>query len=117
VHLRKICGYSFGFSPCLRVSVVDLSAKQFQKRRVSKPREHPFQILIPQMPAHGFSQHLAEIRSQRQVAPFIELFRSKSGPATINFAAFYRPAQNKHDVRVPVVCPAITVLSRRAAEL
>src|SRR6185312_2784440 len=92
-------------------------AEELKERRTSKPRKHRFQVLIPQMPAHGFTKHLAEISGQRQIASFVELFRSKSRPAAVNLASFHRPAENEHHVRMAVISSPVAILACCASEL
>src|SRR5581483_4176380 len=82
-----------------------------------KAREHASQLLIAKMIGHSFTQHLAEIRGDGQIAPFIKLSLLQAGPAAVNLAAFHRPAQDKHYVGVAMVGAAIAVLPRRAPEL
>jgi len=65
---------------------------------------------------HGFADDLAKIRGESQVSAFVELRRIEAGPASVDFAALHRAAQNKHHVGMAVISAAIAVLACRAAD-
>ena len=84
---------------------------------MSYPGKTLRQVLVAHVAGDGFSNHLAEVRGQRQIAAFVELRLVKARPASVDFAALHRAAQNEHYVGVAVVGAAIAVLARRASEL
>src|SRR5689334_22539901 len=78
--------------------------------------EDILQVLVSQVTVHGFTEHGAEVGGQREIASFIELRLFQPGPASIDFSAFNRTADNKHHIRVTVIGAAIAVLTRGAAK-
>src|SRR6202007_2245310 len=73
--------------------------------------------LVSQMPCDGFSDHLAEVGGQREVAAFVELRLIESRPAPIKLATPHWPAENEHHIGVAMIGAAVAVLARGAAEL
>ncbi len=75
------------------------------------------QVFIAHVAGDGFSDDLAEVGGQRQVAAFVELRLIEARPASVDPAAFYRATKNEHYVGVTVVGAAVAVFARGAAKL
>ena len=69
-----------------------------------------------QVLGNHLAQHGTKIRSEREVAAFVELLGLQAGPLAIDLATLNRPAHHEHAIRVAVVGPAVAVLVRGAAE-
>ena len=69
------------------------------------------------MAGDGFSNYLAEVRRQSEVAAFVELRLVEAGPAAVHLAALHRAAENEHHIGVAVVGAAVAVFARGASEL
>src|ERR1700722_3396124 len=75
------------------------------------------QILVAQVPRDGFADYLAKVGGEREVAAFVELRLIEPRPASVDFSAFHRTAENEHDVGVAVVGAAVSVFAHGAAKL
>src|SRR5258708_18817978 len=85
-------------------------------RVLFEAREHLGQFLISKVVIHGLAEYLPEVRRDRQIAALVEVLLLKSGPASVNLAAFDGTTQDEHDVGVSVVGTAVAVFARGAAE-
>src|SRR3954462_6297837 len=68
------------------------------------------------MIGNQFSEHIAKIRSDREVASFIKLFRLESWPSAINFSAAYGTAEHHHHISMTVIGATISVFFCGTAE-
>src|SRR5215469_15363464 len=82
-----------------------------------KPRKYLGQIPVPEVPVHGFAEHLPEVSGYGQIAAFIQVLCLESRPVAVNFSAFDRAAKDEHHVGMSVVGAAIPVLAHGAAKL
>ena len=73
-------------------------------------------IVRTQMLIAGFCQHTAIIGGHAQVTTFVELFRRKSGPLSIDAATIDRAAEHEHHVGMAVIGSAGAVLLHGSAK-
>src|SRR4051812_9413756 len=64
-----------------------------------------------------FSEEVAEIGGDAQVAALVELLRREAGPAAVHLTTIHRPAHCEEAGAVAMVGAAVAVLPRGAAEL
>src|SRR5215471_8820455 len=69
------------------------------------------------MPRDQLAEHVAKVRSDRQIATFVELFLLQSRPLAVNLATADRTAQHEHHAAVAMVGSVIAVLLRSPPEL
>jgi hypothetical protein len=65
----------------------------------------------------GLGEDGAEVRGEREVAPFVQLLGREAGPPAVHAPAAHPAADEEHAARVAVVRPAAPVLARGTAEL
>src|SRR6478736_5067926 len=70
-------------------------------------REYSCQTVISHVADDGFSDDLAEVGGESQVATFVKLRLTEAGPAAINLAALQSASQDEHYVGVAVVGTAV----------
>src|SRR5262252_7244992 len=70
---------------CLSVSVATL--KKAERLAGLESREDVAQVLLSEMTAHEFAQHIAIIGRDGEIASLEELFLFEAGPLSVNFAA------------------------------
>src|ERR1700739_4212794 len=79
--------------------------------------ENQLHVVCSQSFVSCFTQDLAEICGDCQIAVLIQLLGRHAWPLAIDFATFNGPAENEHDISVPVIGSTGTVLLRRTPEL
>src|SRR5262245_19317973 len=79
-------------------------------------REDIAQVLLSEMTAHEFAQHIAIIGGDGEIAALEELFLFEAGPLSVNFAALDRTAGHHHEAAMAVIRSAVAVLGSRSAK-
>src|SRR5204863_2941987 len=69
------------------------------------------------MTRNDFTEHVAEVGGDGEIAALVALVDREPGPASIHAAAVHRTADEHHRVPVPVIGPAIAVLLHRPSKL
>src|SRR5487761_2121834 len=84
-----------------------LYAHDSPESRLPVARKHRGDIAVAQLPRDQFSQHVAKIGGQVQVAILIELLGLQARPIAINLAALDAAAEGEHHVGVAMIRAAI----------
>ncbi len=69
------------------------------------------------MARRNFSEYIAEVGGQGEIAAFVKLIVFETGPAAVNFPTTHTVSQDKHRIRMTVVRAAISILAYRPAKL
>ena len=89
-----------------------------QAERIARSEARKNRIdLLAEMARNEFSEHIAKIRSDGEIAFLVELFRFETGPAAVNLSTAYRTAEHHHHIAVTVVRAAVSVFLCGAAKL
>src|SRR5215471_3673559 len=79
-------------------------------------REDGVQVLLAEMAAYKFAQHLAIVGCNGEISTFEELVFFEARPLPVHLAAVNRTADHHHEAAVSVIGSAVAVLFHRAAE-
>src|SRR5215475_1209430 len=79
-------------------------------------QEDNVQVLLAEMTAYEFAQHLAIVGCNSEIATFEELFFFEARPLPVHLAAVDRTADHDHKAAMSVIGSAVAVLFHRAAE-
>jgi len=82
-----------------------------------RPWKSELQICNSERSGHCLRQNLTIVNRHGKIAVLVELFPGQSRPLAIKLAAFDAAAEHEHDIRVPMVCSASSVLLGGAAKL
>src|ERR1700733_7087748 len=82
-----------------------------------RPGENQLHVACSQSFVSCFTQNLAEICGDRQIAVLIQLLGRHAWPLAVHLATFNGAAEHEHDICVPVIGSPRTVLLRRTPEL
>src|ERR1700726_2818870 len=82
-----------------------------------RPGENQLHVTRSQSLVCCFTQDLAEICGDCQIAVLIQLLGRHAWPLAVDFATLDGAAEHEHDVRMPVIGSTGTILLRRTPKL